>query len=173
MLTISIDSLCTSSRGGVYNKTKSTTWQRLGFFELGADKELGNTAYAEYGLDSITLGSTGVTLPSAIVGSVNDTGYTWLGYFGLGTVPGSFDGKAPLSALSALVEKQGAVTSHSYGYTAGAKYRELAYFLSRELLPRFARLALTSFRSERSPDVSDTRWLRRATLRTSLDKLPA
>lgn len=112
----------------MYNKTKSTTWQELGFYELGSDKELGNTAYAEYGLDSITFGSTGVTLPSAIVGIVNDTGYTWLGYFGLGTVPGSFNGQSPLSALSALVEKQGAITSHVYGYTAGAKYRKLPHF---------------------------------------------
>jgi hypothetical protein len=96
---------------------------------LGVDEKLGNTGYAEYGLDDLTFGTTGVVLPSAIIGSINTTGLVnttqyLLGYFGLGIVPGSFNGTTPLSAISSLVEKDGIIPSHSYGYTAGAKYRK-------------------------------------------------
>ena len=117
------DSLCVSMRGGLFNPSTSRTWQSEGFFELGVDQQLGNTGYAEYGLDNVTFGSTGVVLPGAIVGSINDTSY-WLGYFGLGIVPGNFTNITAVSAISGLVEKVGAIPSHSYGYTAGAIYRE-------------------------------------------------
>lgn len=105
------------------NGTTSSTWQSLGFFELGSNANLGNTGYAEYGLDSLTFGSTGVTVRSSLIGMVNGSDYTWIGSFGLGTLPGNFSGKSPLSAISALVETEGTIQSHSYGYTAGAKYR--------------------------------------------------
>lgn len=118
-----LDSLCKANRGGIFDSSNSSTWSHLGFYDLSVNKELGNTGYADYGLDSLTLGSTGVKLLSTVVGTVNATDQ-WLGSFGLGTTPGSFNGKSPISVLSALVEEQGAMQSHSYGYTAGAKYRK-------------------------------------------------
>jgi hypothetical protein len=90
---------------------------------LGVDTQLGDTGYAEYGLDDLEFGSTGVTLPDAIIGSINTTEY-WTGFFGLGIVPGNFTTVTPLSAISGLVEREGVIPSHSYGFTAGAKYRE-------------------------------------------------
>lgn len=87
------------------------------------DAQLGNTAYAEYGLDDLTFGTTGVILPSAIIGSINST-EDFLGYFGLGIVPGNFTTVTPLAAISGLVEKDAAIPSHSYGFTAGATYRK-------------------------------------------------
>jgi hypothetical protein len=50
--------------------------------------------------------------------------YYWLGYLGLGIIQGNFPSKNPLSPISGLVEKIGAIGSHSYGFTAGANYRE-------------------------------------------------
>jgi hypothetical protein len=44
--------------------------------------------------------------------------------FGLGIVPGNFKNVSSLAAISGLVEKDGAIPSHSYGYTAGATYRK-------------------------------------------------
>lgn len=107
----------------------STSWKAEGFWQLGVDDQLGNSAYAEYGLDDLTFGSTGVTLPEAIIGSFNTTGTVdttrlLLGYFGIGIVPGNFNGTSIPSALSSLVENLNSIPSHSYGYTAGAKYRE-------------------------------------------------
>lgn len=123
------DTQCEFTRGGVFNPSKSSTWQNSGFYELGADKQLGNEGYGQYGLDKLTFGGTGITVPSAIIGAFNGTGPTsaisyLLGLFGLGVVPGGFNNTSPLSALSALVETDGAIPSHSWGYTAGAKYRE-------------------------------------------------
>ncbi|KAL5330223.1 hypothetical protein ACEPPN_003748 [Leptodophora sp. 'Broadleaf-Isolate-01'] len=123
------DSTCSFTRGGIFDPSKSSTWQNQGFFELGADKQLGNIGYAQYGLDNLTFGGTGVTIPSSIVGAFNGTGPIsgtsyLLGLFGLGVVPGGFNNTSPLSALSALVETVGAVPSHSWGYTAGAKYQQ-------------------------------------------------
>ena len=54
---------------------------------------------------------------------MNTTEY-YLGMFGLGVVPGNFKDVTSLPALSGLVEKDGAIPSHSYGYTAGAMYRK-------------------------------------------------
>ena len=119
---------CSAVRGGLFEAEKSTTWQAQGFFELGVDKHLGNTAYAQYGLDNLTFGTTGVSLPSTIIGSFNATGSInatqyLLGFYGLGIVPGSFNNTQVPSALSSLMEKEGSIPSHSYGYTAGAKYQ--------------------------------------------------
>ncbi|KAH7355279.1 aspartic peptidase domain-containing protein [Rhexocercosporidium sp. MPI-PUGE-AT-0058] len=123
------DSTCSFTRGGIFDASKSSTWQNQGLFELGADKQLGNTGYAQYGLDNLTFGGTGVMVPSSIIGAFNGTGPIsgtsyLLGLFGLGVVPGSFNNTSPLSALSALVETVGGVPSHSWGYTAGAKYQQ-------------------------------------------------
>ncbi|KAH7411339.1 aspartic peptidase domain-containing protein [Cadophora sp. MPI-SDFR-AT-0126] len=123
------DSTCSFTRGGIFDPSKSSTWQNQGFFELGADKQLGNTGYAQYGLDNLTFGGTGVMIPSAIIGAFNGSGPIsgtsyLLGLFGLGVVPGGFNNTSPLSALSALVEEVGVVPSHSWGYTAGAKYQQ-------------------------------------------------
>lgn len=71
----------------------------------------------------MTFGSTGVTLNSTIVGSINTTQYL-LGMFGLGVVVGNFKTVTSLPAISGLVENVSAIPSHSYGYTAGAKYRK-------------------------------------------------
>jgi len=123
-----IASDCITARGGTFNQRDSTTWHSQGLFDLGADKHLGNTGYAEYGLDNLTFGTTGVSLPNAIIGSFNYTGLVnstqyLLGFFGLGVVPGSFNNTQIPSALSGLLEKEGTIPSHSYGYTAGASYQ--------------------------------------------------
>jgi hypothetical protein len=88
------------------------------------------TGYAQYGLDDITFGSTGITLNNTIIGSINTTEY-WLGMLGLGVVPGNFKNITSLPAISGLVEKNSAIPTHSYGYTAGAKYRKLNIRVSK------------------------------------------
>jgi hypothetical protein len=129
LIRICIASDCAAERGGLFNLKDSTSWKTEGFFSFGVDEQLGNTGYAEYGLDDLTFGTTGVSLRKAIIGSFNTTGSVettrlTLGYFGVGIVPGNFNGTSIPSALSGLVEWDGSIPSHSYGYTAGAKYRE-------------------------------------------------
>jgi hypothetical protein len=117
------DSLCTAGRGAIFDLTESSTWQDLEDYNLGVDARFGGSAYAMYGLDDLTFGSTGVTLNNTIIGSINATEY-WLGMFGLGVVPGNFGNITSLPAINGLVEKNSAIPTHSYGYTAGAKYRK-------------------------------------------------
>ncbi|TVY80679.1 Candidapepsin-8 [Lachnellula suecica] len=117
------NSICTSARGGIYNISQSSTDEDLGFFSLGVDSRLGGNGYANYGLDTIEFGTTGVVLNSTVIGSINETNY-FLGMLGLGVVPGSFKNVTSLSAISGLVETNGAIPSHSYGYTAGATYQQ-------------------------------------------------
>ncbi|PQE13751.1 eukaryotic aspartyl protease protein [Rutstroemia sp. NJR-2017a BVV2] len=116
-------SVCATSRGHIVDPSKSSTWQPEGAFDLSLDPQLGFEGYAEYGLDRINFGTSNVSAPSIIVGSINTTEY-WLGVFGLGIIPGNFTQNTVLSPISVLVETANAIPSHSYGYTAGAKYQQ-------------------------------------------------
>jgi hypothetical protein len=81
------------------------------------------------------LGTTGDTIPSSIIGAFNgtdtiNTTYYLTGFFGVGVVDGTFNNNVtPLSALNALVQTEGVIPSHSYGFTAGAVYRECLFAL--------------------------------------------
>ncbi|KAH8808916.1 aspartic peptidase domain-containing protein [Xylogone sp. PMI_703] len=112
---------CSTERGGVFNSNASSTWSTLGFYELGLDTKLGLGGYGYYGFDDITFGTTGVYLYSAAVASINTTEY-WLGFLGLGNVPGNFTNTTIASTI-ALLQSDYDVQGRSYGYTAGAQYQ--------------------------------------------------
>lgn len=114
--------ICASLRGGLFNSTQSSTWTPEGFYDLGLDTQLGFSGYGGYGLDDVTFGTTGVTLTDTIISTINSTEY-WIGFFGVGIVPGNFSTFTATSPISDLVEKEDVIPSHSYGYTAGAKYQ--------------------------------------------------
>ncbi|RFU30155.1 hypothetical protein B7463_g6169, partial [Scytalidium lignicola] len=116
------DTMCSTLRGGVFDSNSSSTWSPLGFYQLGLDTQLGFGGYGYYGFDDLTFGTTGVALSSTIIASINTTAY-WLGFLGLGIVPGNFTTITAISPISALVEMEDAIPSHSYGYTAGAIYQ--------------------------------------------------
>ncbi len=120
---IAAASTCTSKRGGLFDFRKSSTWQSEGTFELGLDSQLGFAGDADYGLDALEFGTTGATLKSTIIGSINTTEYL-LGFFGLGDIAGNFTNIEVPSPVGAL-ENQSTIPSNSYGYTAGAIYRKL------------------------------------------------
>jgi hypothetical protein len=118
-------------RGNLFYPQNSSTWRDLGLYYFTVDKQLGNYGYGDYGLESLTFGSTGVTLPSALISVFNGSGPTnttsyFDGMFGVGITPGTFNGTVPLPAINALVEQEAAIPSHSYGYTAGAVYRKMS-----------------------------------------------
>jgi hypothetical protein len=115
--------ICAAKRGRLFDFNKSSTWNNEGFYELGLDAQFGFNGNAQYGLDVLEFSTTGVSLPNSIIGSINTTEY-WLGFFGVGIIPGNFTNMQALSPISALVEEQGSIPSHSYGFTAGASYRE-------------------------------------------------
>lgn len=90
---------------------------------------LGVTGAADYGLDTISIGDA-ISVPEQIVGIVNSTEFL-LGSLGLGVIPSNFSSKNQATFLSSMVENQSVIPSHSYGYTAGAYYREDSDCLAR------------------------------------------
>ena len=114
---------CVDKRGGVFQSNKSSTWVDQGPFVLGLDPQLGFSGNAIYGFDNISL-SDSISVPSQLVGVINTTDY-WLGFFGLGVEPTNFSSVDKPTFLDSMVETMSLIPSHSYGYTAGAYYREL------------------------------------------------
>lgn len=113
---------CEQERGGIFEKNQSSTWKSEGYFELGFDIDLGDTGYADYGLDQIALNDQ-LSVAGQVIGIIDTTEF-WLGALGLGVQQTRFGGTVnDFTFLSSLVENAGLIPSHSYGYTAGAYYQ--------------------------------------------------
>ena len=112
--------ICRSKRGGLFEANISSSWQNVGGYQLGMDTQLGFTGAGTYGFDKIAI-SDSLSVPDQIVSVVNDTQY-WLGYVGLGIKGTNFTQENKPTLLSSLSATQDLIPS--YGYTAGASYRE-------------------------------------------------
>ncbi|QVM07957.1 hypothetical protein D8B26_002654 [Coccidioides posadasii str. Silveira] len=112
---------CRTERGGLFLSNESSTWNEVGFYELGNTLQLGHAGIGDYGLDIISMDNQ-LDLEDQVVSILNTTEW-WIGSLGLGTKKTTFTGSEKLSVLSTLVENRSLVPSHSYGYTAGASYR--------------------------------------------------
>jgi hypothetical protein len=150
---------CLQDRGGqIFYPYASSSWDPVGRYSLGADRELGNHGYADYGLDALTVGVAGPNVTSSIIGAFNGTNtinntYYITGLFGLGLGTGTFNNDiTPVPALNALVKTEGKVPGNSYGFTAGAHYREFIHVRSSIEVAE-------SVRTRRRANFLDTRWL--------------
>ncbi|RSL89391.1 hypothetical protein CDV31_015891 [Fusarium ambrosium] len=116
---------CSAARGGIYEPEESSDWQSLGTWELGLSY-LGYGGNGEYGRDRITTQSSTNSEPYSMDGvlmaAVNTTSYL-NGLFGLGITQGNFNGTVAESPLTQAVKDYGWIPSYSFGYTAGAHYR--------------------------------------------------
>ncbi|KAI0152472.1 acid protease [Hypoxylon sp. NC0597] len=115
---------CTEARGGVYNTSASQSWSPLGAWQLGLDY-LGLGGNGDYGMETVVVYDSvrrwQTSFNKQLVAGINETGY-YTGFFGLGITPGRFNNVVAQSPIAALVEQDGIIPSHSYGYTAGAYY---------------------------------------------------
>ncbi|KAI0111331.1 acid protease [Daldinia grandis] len=115
---------CVQARGGVYNTRASQSWSSLGAWQLGLDY-LGVGGNGDYAMETVVVYDSvrrwQTTFNKQVVAGVNETGY-FNGLFGLGITPGRFNNVIVQSPIAALVEQDGTIPSHSYGYTAGAYY---------------------------------------------------
>ena len=117
---------CAGNRGGIFDQTKSKTWDEIGLYELYIEQNLGYEGNAYYGYDVVTLGmpgEDGPTLENTIVG-----GFAWddfyIGLFGINPKPTNFTSfNDPSSSFMSLLKQRDYIPSVSFGYTAGAKYR--------------------------------------------------
>ncbi|RAR05512.1 acid protease [Stemphylium lycopersici] len=130
------DSSCEESRGGLYNSSDSTTWQQKGFYQLWIEKYLGLLGNGLYGFDSVGLGLRGDQGPhveNTTVGTLVTANF-WLGHIGLHLKPTNFSVfEDPVPSYLTNLFKQKSIPSLSFGYTAGAQYRDQTILASLTL----------------------------------------
>jgi hypothetical protein len=122
------------SRGGTFNSSTSSTWNKGGTFYINSDgvgleANLGYKIGAKFGQETVGLGYTdgayGPVLTKQTVAGFATTSPMYLGLFGLNPEPvnyttiGNFSAPSYLSSLKA----QDVIPSLSWSYTAGAHYR--------------------------------------------------
>ena len=81
----------------------------------------------DYGLDTFSFDNTltrdKTSVPQSLIAAVNDTNY-YQGYLGLGVVSGKFGDKSTTPFIPQMAGTDGYIPSLTYGYTAGAYYRD-------------------------------------------------
>ncbi|KAL8946938.1 MAG: hypothetical protein Q9222_006731 [Ikaeria aurantiellina] len=126
---------CAASRGGLFNKNHSTSWQDQGLYELDQELNLGYTGNGDFGLDSITLGYPGsgaIKVDNQISATIATKDF-YIANWGIAPRPTNLTRSSPDPALFlpqdshesllSTLRNEGKIPSLSYGYTAGARYR--------------------------------------------------
>jgi hypothetical protein len=110
-----------------FESNRSSTWVENGLFDLDIETNLNITGHGDYGFDTVGLeveNSGGLTLAHQVVAGIATKDY-YLGQFGLGPKPSNFTTFAyPIPSYMRNLVDQNKIPSLSFGYTAGAKYRE-------------------------------------------------
>ncbi|RDA95258.1 putative aspartyl protease [Ophiocordyceps camponoti-saundersi (nom. inval.)] len=119
------DPRCSNARGGLYSPKKSKHWKPMGLWQLGLTY-FGYNDNGEYGLDAVNAYSpiTNIAfgMSNVLMSAINTTS-PYLGLFGLGIQQGRFGDLVADSPITQAVKTFGWIPSYSYGYTAGAHYR--------------------------------------------------
>ncbi|KAK5705104.1 hypothetical protein LTR97_002219 [Elasticomyces elasticus] len=117
-----------ANSSGFFNN-ESSSWDLIGLYTLDAQEaELGYTGNGLYGFDTVAL--NGTTTPfsenKSVVAGVADLDY-WLGVFGLGPKAINFTTfNDPIPNYMRTLVDNNTIPSLSWGYTAGAFYRDQA-----------------------------------------------
>ncbi|CEJ92881.1 hypothetical protein VHEMI08509 [[Torrubiella] hemipterigena] len=118
--------LCAAKRGGVYQPSASTSWSLLGLYRVGLEY-LGFNITGQYGTDNMYMidGAKAITftVPHVLTSTFSSTNL-FLGTFGLGIQQREFGNTTIDSTLTGILQA-GYTSSYSYGYTAGAHYRNI------------------------------------------------
>lgn len=108
---------------------ESTTWELIGIYTLSSYGEsLGYTGNGQFGFDTVALSnsSDALELEQQVVAAIADKSF-YLGQFGLGPKPSNFSNfNDPIPNYMTNLVNQSKISSMSFGYTAGAYYRDKA-----------------------------------------------
>ena len=122
---------CTFSRGAfgqLLPLNVSSTWKEVGIYDLALESELGFKNNGIYGIDSIgqeIANSGGIDLSHQVVAATASTDF-YLGVFGLDPKLINFlNFEHPVPSYIWSLKDQKKIPSISFGYTAGAAYREI------------------------------------------------
>lgn len=124
----SSDTSCQDERGATYDYNSSSTWLKQGTFELFNEKNLGLYGNGLWGNDTLGLGiqgSGGPTLNNQVIAGIVTNNF-YIGMFGANPKSTNYtgiDGYQQDSYITSL-KKQDFIPSITYGYTAGAEYRQ-------------------------------------------------
>lgn len=109
-----------------FQNNQSSSWILIGPFTVDSQEAtMGYAANALYGFDTVTIGndSNALSQNHSVVGSVPDLDL-WQGVFGLGPKSINFTNfNQPLDGFMRNLVKNERIPSLSFGYTAGASYR--------------------------------------------------
>ncbi|KAL6707301.1 hypothetical protein ACN47E_004289 [Coniothyrium glycines] len=118
---------CEASRGYLYNTSTSESWHEKGFFRLWLEQNLGLVGNGLYGFDSVglgMLGEQGPTVANTTIGTLVSANF-WLGHIGVHPKPTNFSAfESPIPSYMTSLFDQKSIPSLSFGYTAGARYRD-------------------------------------------------
>lgn len=120
---------CSATRGGTFLPSASTTWSDQGGWSLGEEIALGVSPGdgGDYGFDTVGLNVAGAAAlildHQVVVASIAPASDFYLGYLGVAPRTPSFNTSTQTSLLQSL-KNQNHIPSLSYGYSAGAYYRE-------------------------------------------------
>ena len=123
---------CTSARGGIYKTEKSSTYQSVDTYELGAEANLGltqnfdNGAFAYDVLGVMTSDGGNVSLEHQVIAGIATKDF-YVGNLGLSPLGINFtDRSNPKPSFLASLRSKSLIPSLSYGFTAGAYYNDKA-----------------------------------------------
>lgn len=109
-----------------FRKNASSTWNEVGLYRLGLGANLAKSGNAVYGYDNFGFGpspsSDNVEVEKLPVAAYATPDF-WLGQLGLSMFPIIMGEQKPDSLLARL-KKEGRIPSLSFGYQAGAPYRQ-------------------------------------------------
>ena len=123
---------CTQVRGGSFDTNQSSSWTPKDIYQLDAEVNLGytgNSLNGTYGFDTLAISqATGSAVPAQhqVVADIITERF-YIGTLGLNAAPVNFSTSDPSdSAISLLasLKNQNSIPSQSFGYTAGASYKE-------------------------------------------------
>ena len=122
------DTSCPNLRGQLFNPNISSTWAEWGYYELFTEQNLGIPGHGLFGNDTLGLGiqgSGGPTLQNQVIGGIGIQDF-YIGMFGVNPKPTNFSGLGAEGQPSFItsLRNQSLIPSVSFGYTAGAQYRE-------------------------------------------------
>lgn len=127
---------CANARGWIFDSSASSTFDRIGIYDLWIEQNIGYSGNAVYGYDTVGLGGQGEggpTLLNTTVGTFAVEDF-YLGVFGVNPKPTNFtDFNTQSPSYMTLLKEQDYIPSISFGHTAGASYQSTGVLASLTL----------------------------------------
>lgn len=122
---------CEATRGELFYKNASTSWEDVAIHALDLESDLDDSGSGGLGFDTHSLipaGSAALSITGQVVSS-SVTEHFYRGTWGINPRPANLPNfTSPLESLLLTLKKNNFIPSLSYGYTAGADYSKCSLF---------------------------------------------